>query len=708
MFAIFIIFAWSLTLVSSIGLLLFGSMALMLLLSGSNPIALISNILQIITKPLFTPVYGSNGVIDSSTQGAGSNNQLATIIWMTISFFVAILLIVISIIELVRLRKQQKISKPYIKVTMVVLSIILLLTGQLLLVLISGLILIAFILLEAILFDSEALNNYAEERNLILIYKEEKKFEKEVSKQGKLVGNVDLKNLQGDFQKENEQVKTEDNSTLPFSTQNEFKVNSFSEDEKLNIIKKFNTNVTKVNSIAKMLKMPESYHVSYINVKNTENENDNLNSITQITNIVDTQQVVDISNEFNNLDDNDSQNLDDSLDSQVIILEAKDKEDNLEEDNLNSTQEVFVKQEDSEKESKTQEEDSLDFSDNNLVNLSQSNEIKEEESNKLLSSQEVVSTISKSENISLDENLLRQKLARAVNMDLNQLIESKEPDADKNLIYSDFNFNQPDLASQVLVRELKENNNEITNPISQIFSSKSTLLKKEDNFEEQKKVVKSNEPVFGRLDDQVTVKPIQQDSKNVKEKINLTIQTPSFVAKPTILSEQNFEFEVEKPVEENNSLHEFVEQNTVEEKFIAPVIESSNLNEIKSKVNSNELSQTIEKDNSVHNCNNDFQIEEIKKYIFEKEQELLNRFEADINSTDFSRLNTIEERILNLENLIESLGSKVFDNQVIQDFRQINKQLESISRVVNELENNTPKAIINRSITKHNYNRNNG
>ncbi|WP_339020826.1 hypothetical protein [Spiroplasma endosymbiont of Atherix ibis] len=695
MFAIFIICAWSLTLVSATGLLLFGSMSLISMLTATNPIAFISKILEILTKSLFTPVYGPNLVINSSTKGASSSNQIALIIWIAISFSVAILLITISIIELLRLKKHQKISKPYIKVTMVILSIVLLLTGQLLLVLASILILLAFILLEAILFDSEALNNYAEERNLILIYKEEKKFEKEVSKQGKLVGSVELKNLQKDFQKENEKVKTEDNSALPNLIKNQLKENSFSEQEKLNIVDKFNSNVTKVNSIAKKLRMPKSYYISYINEKNKNNKNNSLSVITETddNNVVDLQESIDISNESNKLKDNISQRS--NLSSEIIIL-GTNAEENLEKSDVNSNQVVSFEKNVIEIKNQAKEELSLKINENTLTELSQSSEVRDKENNKLLSSQELVSNISKSENIVLDENLLIQKLARAVNMDLNQLTESKEPDADKNLIYSDFNFDQPDLVNQVLFKEVKENNKELENPISQIFSSVHSSINNKNNIDEQKKVLKNNEPVFGRIEEHETIKPIVEDSEVVSEKLNLIIETPSFVAKPTWLVKENMESTIKETINQNRSSQNLVEHNVIVKENSKPVLESSSLDEENKKIN------------LVHNCNNDFQTEELKKYIFKKEEELLNRLETDINSFDLNKLNTIEERIFNLESLIESLGNKVFNNQVIQDFTRINKQLESISKVVNELENNTPKAVINNLTAKYNYNKNNG
>lgn len=60
---------------------------------------------------------------------------------------------------------------------------------------VSALIMPAFIFVgllfvESTLFDVEAIRNYADERNMIIVYREDKRFEREVNKEGKYLGSV--------------------------------------------------------------------------------------------------------------------------------------------------------------------------------------------------------------------------------------------------------------------------------------------------------------------------------------------------------------------------------------------------------------------------------------------------------------------------------------------------------------------------------------
>ncbi|AHI54210.1 hypothetical protein SSABA_v1c08110 [Spiroplasma sabaudiense Ar-1343] len=95
------------------------------------------------------------------------------------------ILVILSIVEFVRIKRRQKISLPFVKIYMIFIIIFALIFGQLVVLPLAGCLFIALILLEIILHDVDALNNYSEERNLILIYREEKKFEKEVNKEGR-------------------------------------------------------------------------------------------------------------------------------------------------------------------------------------------------------------------------------------------------------------------------------------------------------------------------------------------------------------------------------------------------------------------------------------------------------------------------------------------------------------------------------------------
>ncbi|KAF5297214.1 hypothetical protein FQR65_LT19733 [Abscondita terminalis] len=89
------------------------------------------------------------------------------------------LMLLLTLIEFIRIKKKQKIQKPFVKTIIVLIAIFSLFLGQLMTIIYT-----------------ESLNNYAEERNLISIYREEKKFEREVNKEGKLGGNTDSINSQ--------------------------------------------------------------------------------------------------------------------------------------------------------------------------------------------------------------------------------------------------------------------------------------------------------------------------------------------------------------------------------------------------------------------------------------------------------------------------------------------------------------------------------
>jgi len=178
----------------------------------------------------------------------------------------------------------------------------------------------AWLLLEGVLLDSEAVCNYAEERNLITILHEEKKFEREVNKEGKLNGNVGLmkREVKNSQAGSSEKVNQKFNPTLPnqnltspvtttilnyqenntqldkssfFEKQNDDKISkkylvwkaNKSKIEKeikfeekhfkqgLNIekaIKKLNENIKKLNKKAKKLNIEDKYKLELINIQN--------------------------------------------------------------------------------------------------------------------------------------------------------------------------------------------------------------------------------------------------------------------------------------------------------------------------------------------------------------------------------------------------------------------------------------------------------
>lgn len=129
-------------------------------------------------------------------------------------------LITMGIIELHRLKKSQKVSKPFVKILLIISMTLYFILGKTLTIIAGGTFFVALVFLEIVLFDTDALNNYAEERNLVSIYREERKFEKEVNKEGKSTDNTDSeisvvqKTENSSTLDQDEKAKTSDNSVL--------------------------------------------------------------------------------------------------------------------------------------------------------------------------------------------------------------------------------------------------------------------------------------------------------------------------------------------------------------------------------------------------------------------------------------------------------------------------------------------------------------
>ncbi|AOG61044.1 hypothetical protein SHELI_v1c10970 [Spiroplasma helicoides] len=323
MFLILIIFAWSIVIVSSTLLLAFG--ALVITHNMWSGVAIVKAIFKILSKQPFGVGFFTKGdtslridEVDGQDQFT-SMSSTGTIIAGAVMMAIALMLYIIAIIELVRAKKRQKISKPYIKSVLVLLPIFGLLYGQVITIILAAALIVAWLLLEGVLFDSEALNNYAEERNLIAIYKEEKKFEKEVSKEGKLTGNVDLEALKLKHQKnmldQNEKANTNDSSALPnpnilkedtlevSSSVNSkidtsihkkvdkkfdkwkfekdkleatkqvvvYNLDNLSDSKKEKTVNDFNKKIESLNKKAEKLKIPSEFYLSYIAIEDVKN-----------------------------------------------------------------------------------------------------------------------------------------------------------------------------------------------------------------------------------------------------------------------------------------------------------------------------------------------------------------------------------------------------------------------------------------------------
>ncbi|KAI92920.1 ABC transporter permease [Spiroplasma melliferum] len=113
-----------------------------------------------------------------------------TIIALTI--FVALLVITLVSVQLHRVKKGQLIAKPYIKMIFVTLIIAALIYGKVAVLILAALMFIGLLFIESSLFDVESLQNFVEERNMIVIYHQDKKLEREVNKEGKYHGSATL------------------------------------------------------------------------------------------------------------------------------------------------------------------------------------------------------------------------------------------------------------------------------------------------------------------------------------------------------------------------------------------------------------------------------------------------------------------------------------------------------------------------------------
>lgn len=169
-----------------------------------------------------------------------------TIIALTI--FVALLVITLVSVQLHRVKKGQLIAKPYIKMIFVTLIIAALIYGKVAVLILAALMFIGLLFIESSLFDVESLQNFVEERNMIVIYHQDKKLEREVNKEGKYHGSATLGvdatiagigETERDF-KNNDYAKEDDSKKLSYQKSNSI----FSSNELNNL---FNSNKNDVD-----------------------------------------------------------------------------------------------------------------------------------------------------------------------------------------------------------------------------------------------------------------------------------------------------------------------------------------------------------------------------------------------------------------------------------------------------------------------------
>ncbi|KAF0852042.1 MAG: dicarboxylate/amino acid:cation symporter [Spiroplasma poulsonii] len=109
-----------------------------------------------------------------------------------LSIFVALAAITLVSFQINRVKKGKRIARPYIKMIFVTLIIASLVYGKVAVLIFAAFIFVALLFIESSLFDVEALQNFVEERNMIVIYHQDKKLEREVNKEGKYYGNATM------------------------------------------------------------------------------------------------------------------------------------------------------------------------------------------------------------------------------------------------------------------------------------------------------------------------------------------------------------------------------------------------------------------------------------------------------------------------------------------------------------------------------------
>ncbi|AXK50921.1 hypothetical protein [Spiroplasma alleghenense] len=177
MFVAVAVISWVIVFIASIIFIVGG---IVILISGNLEEG---NFLESWKNFLYNQVLGVKA-LDPGTDPAWGYEFFNFILPILYVVFGAVL-ISICIIEFVRIKKRQKISLPFIKVLIILVIIVCFIFGNLFAIVSAILLIVALVMMEIILFDVEAINNYSEERNLMIIYKEEKKFEKEVNKEGR-------------------------------------------------------------------------------------------------------------------------------------------------------------------------------------------------------------------------------------------------------------------------------------------------------------------------------------------------------------------------------------------------------------------------------------------------------------------------------------------------------------------------------------------
>ncbi|AGM24628.1 hypothetical protein [Spiroplasma chrysopicola] len=181
MFTFLVTFGWVLIIIGS----LIQIFAAVLNLLVVNAVAL-PTIMNKINDIFQTSIFKQDKILETITGTTWTYAVSALLL------LVAVATIALSSYEIFRIKRGNKLSKPYIKILLVVLIIASLVFGKVSALVLAGFAFIGLLFIEAVLFDLDALKNYADERNMIIIYREDKKVEREIEQEGKQLGSATL------------------------------------------------------------------------------------------------------------------------------------------------------------------------------------------------------------------------------------------------------------------------------------------------------------------------------------------------------------------------------------------------------------------------------------------------------------------------------------------------------------------------------------
>ena len=179
MFIFLVTFGWILFIVGAIVQIFVAIIQALVVAKVTLP-STISDINDVFQKTIFK----QDKIIDTLVGNGWAYSIIALLL------FTALVTITLALFELARIIKGQRIAKPYIKMFFVALIIASLVFGKVSALIMPVFIFVGLLFIESTLFDVEAIHNYADERNMIIVYREDKRFEREVNKEGKYLGSV--------------------------------------------------------------------------------------------------------------------------------------------------------------------------------------------------------------------------------------------------------------------------------------------------------------------------------------------------------------------------------------------------------------------------------------------------------------------------------------------------------------------------------------